>query len=115
MPKVIQIAVTDAEYSELSKKAAAMGFTISRYVKLQILPNEDFKKWFPELILRVNKLPSGTPFNIRAVMGTDWTIIPKGIKLALGRVFFQHVAAVKVNNVKATEPDGSKTQWYIKE
>ena len=114
MPKVIQILVSDDEYAELEEKANADGSTIAQYVKDIVLPGNDFRRWFPELISRVNLLKTGTDFNIRAVMATDWVSIPKGIKLALGRVFFQHVDAGKVANVTATQMDSAKTQWYTK-
>ena len=115
MPKVIQIPVSDDEYSMLEEKANAEGSTIAQYVKDIVLPGNDFRRWFPELIRRVNSMPMGTDFNIRAVMATDWVSIPKGIKLALGRVFYQHVDAGRIANVTATQMDSAKTQWYKKE
>ena len=115
MSRVLQITLTDDEYAELEQRATVEGSTINQYVKNIIFPNNDFKKWFPELTRRVNDMPMGTEFNIRAVMATDWSVIPKGIRLALGRVFYQHVAANKIKNIRATEPDSAKTQWYIKE
>lgn len=115
MTRVLQVTLTEEEYADLEQKAIAEGCTINQYVKNVIFPNNDFKKWFPELLRRINAMPRGTKFNIRAVMGTDWAVIPKGIRLALGRVFYQNVAANKVEDVRATEPDSAKTQWYIKE
>ena len=114
MPKVIQIPVSDDEYTELVEKANAEGSTIAQYIKNIVFPGNDFRRWFPELINRVNSLAMGTDFNIRAVMATDWANIPKGIKLALGRVFFQHVDVGRIANVAATQMDSAKTQWYTK-
>ena len=114
MPRVIQIPVTQAEYEKLEEKANAEGSTITRYIKDIILPENDFRRWFPELLMRVNSLEIGTEFNIRAVMGTDWLNIPLGIKLALGRVFFKQVIAGRIVNVTTTQADSAKTQWYTK-
>ncbi len=114
MAKVIQIPVSDDEYAKLEEKANIEGSTIAQYVKDIVLPGNDFRRWFPELINRVNSMKMGTDFNIRAVMATDWVSIPKGIKLALGRVFYQHVDAGKIANVTATHMDSAKTQWYSK-
>jgi len=115
MAKVIQVTLTDEEYVELEQKALAEGNTINQYLKNLAFPNNDFKRWFPDLLRRVDAMSGGTEFNIRAVMAVDWLVIPRGIRLALGRVFFQHVDAGKIENVTATEPDSSRVQWYIKE
>jgi len=115
MSRVIQIPLTDTEYAKLEEKATAAGSTLAQYIKDIVLPGNDFRRWFPELLRRVEAMEMGTKFNIRAVMGTDWISIPKGIRLALGRVFYQHVAASKVTDVSATEMDSAKTQWYKKE
>jgi len=117
MPKVIQVPFSDEEYDkflEEKAKANASDSTDAQFIKDVILPANDFRRWFPELLQRVDALENGTAFNIRAVMATDWVNIPKGIRLALGRVFFQHVDANKVENVTATQMDSAKTQWYVK-
>ncbi|MDR2649948.1 MAG: single-stranded DNA-binding protein, partial [Clostridiales bacterium] len=79
------------------------------------LPLNDFKIWFPKLLGRVDKLENGTIFDIRAVMGTDWLVIPKGIRLALGRVFYQHVDKGLVNNVHPHEIANTRPATYIKQ
>lgn len=117
MSKVIQVVLSDAEYEkflESKVKAKADDSSDAQFIKDIILPSNDFRRWFPELLRRVELMDNGTQFNIRAVMATDWVNIPKGIRLALGRVFFQHVDSNKVNNVRVTEMDSAKTQWYVK-
>ena len=116
MPKIIQVSVTDAEYNELTLKAEEHGLSIPRYLVSQGLPDNDFQKWFPELVARVSAIQGGTSFNVREVFGVDWKRIPKGIRLALGRVFYQQVSTGgKIPNVKATGADGAKVQWYYKD
>ena len=114
MARVIQIPVSDREYEQLAEKANAEGSTIVRYIKDIVIPGNDFQRWFPELLNRVNSLEIETEFNIRAVMATDWVNIPKGIKLSLGRVFYQHVDSGRVANVTPLCMDSAKTQWYQK-
>lgn len=113
MSKVVQITFTDEQYAELEKRAGHL--TIQHYIIGREFPQNDFTKWFPELLSRVSKIQSGTKFNIKAVFGTDWINIPKGVRLSLGRAFFKHVNTNKVPGVRAIEPDKAKTQWYMKE
>ena len=112
MPRVVQIPLSDDEFAKLEEKANAEGSSISQYIKDIVLPGNDFRRWFPELLHRVESVSNGTKFNIRSVMGTDWINIPKGVRLALGRGFYKHVAVNKLKNVYATEMDSAKTQWY---
>jgi hypothetical protein len=117
MAKVVQVAFSDDEYTQLleeKKKANAEGYTDAQYIKSTILPDDDFDKWFPELLRRVDAMKTGTKFNIRAVMATDWVDIPKVIRLRLGRVFYNHVVAGKVEFVRDTVKGNDKTQWYQK-
>jgi len=117
MAKVVQVALSDDEYARFlaeKKKANAEGFADAQYIKSIILPDDGFDKWLAELLCRVAGLKAGTKFNIRAVMATDWVLIPKPIRLRLGRVFYNHVAAGKVKYVKETAKGNDKTQWYQK-
>jgi len=117
MAKVVQVTFSDNEYAQLleeKKKANAEGYTDAQYIKSIILPDEDFDKWFTELLHRVGSMKMGTKFNIRAVMATDWVDIPKVIRLRLGRIFYNHVVAGKVQHVRETVKGNDKTQWYQK-
>ncbi|MCL2838656.1 MAG: single-stranded DNA-binding protein [Oscillospiraceae bacterium] len=120
MRKVIQISVSNTEHAELERQAKEHGLSISRYIISQILPDNEFKKWYPELLLRVSKLESGTIFNIREVFATDWKDIPKGIKLALGRVFYKNVSDknvcddYNVANIEILDKNDTNIQWYEK-
>ncbi|MDD2972559.1 MAG: DUF1413 domain-containing protein [Lachnospiraceae bacterium] len=112
MSKVINITLTDEEYEELNIKAQDV--TVNQFIKNILFPNNDFNKWFPELKKRVEELSDNTQFNIRIVMATDWMKIPKGIRLALGRVFYQQVDCGNIDSVRVLELDANKTQWYEK-
>ena len=114
MAKLVQVSFTDDEYRELEKNARDNGVSITHLIKSRVLENTEFQKWFSELVLRVSRIPKGTNFNIKAVLATDWLNINKGVKLALGRAFFNHVSAKKVIGVIATDKDAANTQWYVK-
>jgi alkylated DNA nucleotide flippase Atl1 len=118
MPKVIQVLFSDDEYAKFLEEKVrqkAEGSTDAQFIKDIIIPNNDFKRWFPELLRRVDLIEFGTLFNIRAIMATDWVNIPKGVRLALGREFFRSLDSEKVKDISVGEKDSAKTQWYIKE
>lgn len=118
MSKNVQLTLSDEQYEELERRAGTL--SVQQYLIGREFPQNEFDKWFPILLERVNEIPNdGRQFTIREVMSTDWGLISKGIKLSLGRVFFQHVVDQdemrRVKNVRPMEPDKSKTQKYVKE
>ena len=115
MSKLVQVSFTDSEYEELEQRAKKEGVSITHLIKSGVLQNTEFQKWFDELIRLVNQTENGKAFNVKAVLGIEWAGINKGVRLALGRAFYNHVIAGKVTNVKATEKDSAHTQWYKKE
>jgi len=72
-----------------------------------------FGKYYQDLIEKVNALPSGTKFNIKALFGVEWTM-NKGIKLNLGKTFFGRVDSGIINNVLIVGKDSSNVMWYEK-
>lgn len=114
MSNTVQISFTKEELNYLENLAKREDLTVPLYIKTKVLENTEFNKYFKELKEKVNRIKPGTEFNIKAVFGTDWLNIPKGVRLALGRIFYKYVAE---NNIKVTikQKDASNTQWYIKE
>ncbi|ROR28110.1 uncharacterized protein DUF1413 [Mobilisporobacter senegalensis] len=110
--KIIQISFSEAEYSHLESKAEEEGMTIALYIKNKVLDDTEFKKWFRELLERVSRIKYGTPFNIKMVLSTDWVNIERGVRLAMGRAFYNYVVAGKVEGVKPTQKDSANVQWY---
>ena len=118
MSKIVQLTFSEEQFQELERRAGTL--SVQQYLIGREFPQNDFNKWFPILLERVSEIRNdGRQFTVREVMSTDWNLIPKGIKLSLGRVFFQRVVDNDVNrkvfNVRPLEPDKSKTQKYIKE
>lgn len=109
----IQILVNEKEYKELKEKADKLGLTVPLYIKSEIVKGDDFGTCYKELIKRVEKLPSGTRFNIRALFGVDWTM-SKGVKLNLGKTYYKKVFEGIIKNVKIVEKDSSNVMWYEK-
>lgn len=113
MTKVIQISFTEGEFEHLERRAEEEGSSVALYIKNRVLEDTEFQKCFGELLTRVSRIKVGTKFNIKAVFGTDWTNITKGVRLAMGRAFYNYVKAGKVSNITALpNKDSANTQWY---
>ena len=110
--RVVQVSFSDTEYAHLEAIAEAKGMTIALYIKNKVLENTEFKRWFRELLERVSRIKPGTSFNIKMVLSTDWANIDRGVRLALGRAFYNCVVAGKVEGVSPTQKDSANVQWY---
>jgi len=112
--RVIQISLSDAEYAHLEAMAMAeaKGMRVALYVKNKVLGNTEFRRCFDELLERVSRRKPGTSFNIRMVLDTDWANIDRGVRLAMGRAFYNAVVAGKVEGVSPTKKDSANVQWY---
>jgi len=110
--KVVQISFSDTEYAHLETKAEAEGMTIALYIKNKVLKDTVFKRWFRELLERASRIKPGTTFNIKMVLSTDWANIDRGVRLAMGRAFYNYVVAGKVEGVSPTQKDSANVQWY---
>lgn len=110
----VQILFFEDEYNEIKKEADKHGLTVPLYIKSKVLKEDELSKSYEQLIDKVNALPSGVRFNIRALFGVEWTIISKGVKLNLGKIYFQKVQEGIINNVTAIGKDSSNVMWYEK-
>lgn len=114
MEKVsVQISFTREEYDQLQKEANQYGLTVPLFIKGEVLKDDVLGKYYQNLIERVNALPSGTKFNIKALFGVEWTM-EKGVKLNLGKIFFSRVDNGVVDNVISMGKDSSNIMWYEK-
>lgn len=114
MDKVnVQILFTKTEFEQLKVEADKLGLTVPLYIKGEVLKDNIFGKHYQELIEKVNALPSGTKFNIKALFGVEWTM-GKGIKLNLGKTFFGRVDSGIIDNVRCIGKDSSNVMWYEK-
>ena len=110
--KIVQISFSESEYAHLEEQAAIEGATVALYIKNKVLENTEFKRWFNELLERVSRIKVGTKFNIKMVLSTDWVNIDRGIRLAIGRAFYNYVIAGKVTSIQPTQKDSANVQWY---
>jgi hypothetical protein len=113
MSRTVQIVLSNEEYEQLEREANQEGLTVPLYVKGVALGDNEFSRSYKKLIQKVAQLPSGTRFTIKAVFGTDWTM-GKGVKLSLGKTFYQRVEDGTVPNVVAEGKDSSNVMWYMK-
>lgn len=109
---IIQVTVSDSELVHLKKQAQKEGVTVQHYIKNKVLSDTDFKKYFEDLKTRVMRIKPGTQFNIKLVFGIDWSNIPKGVRLALGKAFFTYIKSSTASNIKILNKDSANTQWY---
>jgi len=107
----VQLLLTQEEYESLKKNADKQGLTVPCYIKSVVLEDDYFYGFYKKLLDKVEQLPSGTKFNIKALFGVEWTM-PKGIKLTLGRTYFNRVDKGIIDNVIATGKDSSNVMWY---
>ena len=110
--KIVQISFSDSEMKYLTQKSENEGISVALYIKNCVLANTEFKKCFEELKTKVARIKVGTKFNIKAVFGTDWSNIEKGVRLALGKAFYTYVQSGSITNVKVLPKDSAHTQWY---
>lgn len=113
--KVLQIPMSDEEWEKLEEKATSEGITTTQYVKNLMFPENDFQKWFPLLLQKVEDMEDVCSFTLRDIMVERWIEIPKGTKLAMGRVFFSLVDSGKIPHVSKNGINSSKTQCYMKD
>lgn len=114
MEKVnVQILFAKDEFDQLQEEADKLGLTVPLYIRGEVLKDDIFGKYYQKLIDKVNALPSGTKFNIRALFGVEWTM-DKGIKLNLGKTFNGRVDNGAVDNVVCIGRDSSNVMWYQK-
>ncbi|MDD3137756.1 MAG: single-stranded DNA-binding protein [Lachnospiraceae bacterium] len=111
--KSIQILFTGEEFKGLEEKAVQQGLTVPLYIKGIILKDNEFAQSYKKLVENVNQLASGTRFTIKALFGTEWTM-SKGIKLTLGKTYYNRVQDGTIKNVKAEGKDSSNVMWYVK-
>ncbi|MBP1920312.1 DUF1413 domain-containing protein [Youngiibacter multivorans] len=111
--KVIQVTFTEYEFQHLTKKADEEGLTLSLYIKSKVLDDTEFKNRFADLLKRVNGIPDGTKFNVKAVFGIEWAGIDKGVRLALGKAFYNYVVSGKLPKIEEIQGKIGSTQWYL--
>lgn len=111
--KSVQILFTEKQYVDLEKKAEKHGLTVPLYIKGVMLEDDEFSVAYKKLIEKVEALPSGTRFTIRSLFGTEWTM-SRGIKLSLGKVYFDRVKSRSLTNVSDEGKDSSNVMWYVK-
>lgn len=109
----VQILFTEKEYQKLERESAKKGLTVPLYIKGLVLQDNEFAQNYNKLIDKVEQLSRGTRFTIKSLFGTEWTM-STGIKLSLGKTYFNRVKDGTITNVKAEGKDSSNVMWYIK-
>ncbi len=111
--KSVQILLTENEYDTLEKQATKYGLTVPLYIKSIAVESNEFTDSYKKLMDKVDALPSGTRFTIKALFGVEWTMA-KGTKLTLGKTYYSRVLDGTITNVRAEGKDSSNVMWYVK-
>jgi hypothetical protein len=114
--KIISFGVTFEEYKNIEADAKNEGMSISMFCKSKIL-NTVFYEYYQLLLKKVNELPANNSikFAISDLFEYDqWCIIPKGIRLSIGKQFFNMVKNKTIKNVYIEGFGTSKTMRYSK-
>lgn len=109
----IQVMFSEEEMKYLTGEAAQMSLSVPLYIRAMVLPDDGFVRAYRSLLERVDALPSGKRFSIRALFGVDWTM-DRGIKLNLGKTYNKEVKKGTITNVAEIGKDNSNVMWYIK-
>ena len=108
----IQLLLNDAEYAIVTAAAEKQGVPVLVYIRSRLLGTEDeFSTAYAETLRRVEGLPPGTKFNLKALFGTDWTMSRK-TKLMLGKTFYKQVNAGKIKLAKAKDEEHTTIMQY---
>lgn len=111
MPAVY-VQYTDNEYADMIHKAKAEGLPLGLYIRKVTLGDSEFVLRYKELLKLIDSKPIGTRFSLRAIFGTEWMNISKGVRLALGRQFFKELDEGNVPGVISDGADSAKVQCY---
>ena len=108
----IQLSLNDSEHTILTAAAAKQGIPVVDYIRSRIFDEEnEFTTAYAETLRRVEALPPGTKFNLKALFGTDWTMSRK-TKLMLGKTFYKQVKAKKIKLAKAKDEEHTTIMQY---
>ena len=114
--KIISFGVTFEEYKNIKSEAKDAGMSISMFCKSKVI-NTMFNKYYQLLLKKVNKLPANKKikFSISDLFeNKQWQMIPKGIRLSVGKQFFNMVNKNIIKDVKIEGFGTSKTMRYSK-
>jgi hypothetical protein len=114
--KIISFGVTFEEYKTIESEAKDAGMSISMFCKSKII-NTMFNKYYQVLLRKVNELSANKylKFAISDLFeDRQWKMIPKGIRLSIGKQFFNMVNKKLIKNVKVEGFGTSKTMRYSK-
>lgn len=107
----VQLLFSPQEYAELERNAKLRKLPVPLYIKCAVLPGNGFYPYWQQLLHMVEGLPAGTRFNIKALFGVGWTM-DRGIKLNLGKTFYNQVKAGTITDVAPDGKDSSEVMWY---
>lgn len=112
--KNIQVLLNEDEYTVIETKAKEAGQPIPVYVRSRLLGDEnELSAAYDEALRRVEALTPGTPFDLKTLFGTDWTM-SRGTKLTLGKTFYEMVKDGVIRTAKPEKKNSSNIMQYTR-
>ena len=111
MSVTVSVTLTNDEYEKAMKEAEAKGLSISQYVKRFAIGSDEFDSRFEFLKKAALEQNVGKRFTVMSLFD-DWDEIEKGVKLTLGRAFFNLVKKGDLEGVEDAGKGVSNIQLY---
>ena len=112
--KNIQVLLSEDEYTAIAAAAQEAGQPIPVYVRSRLLGDtNELSTAYAETLRRVEALAPGTPFDLKTLFGTDWTM-SRGTKLTLGKTFYEMVKVGIVKIARAEQKNSSNIMQYTR-
>lgn len=111
MSVTVSVTLTNDEYKKALKDAEAKGLTISQYVKRFSIGSNEFDTRFEFLKKAAQEQNVGKRFTVMSLF-EDWNEIEKGVRLTLGRAFFNLVKKGDLEGVEDAGKGVSNIQLY---
>jgi hypothetical protein len=113
--KIISFGVTFEEYKNIDSEAKNAGMSISMFCKSKILDTAFYEN-YQLLLKKVSNLPSSiTKFSVSDLFDNEqWKNIPRGVRLSIGKQFYNMVKNHIIKNIKIEGFGTSKTMRYSK-
>jgi hypothetical protein len=114
--KIISFGVTLEQYENIASEAEKSNMSISMFCKSKVI-NTLFDEYYLLLLEKIADLPANKnlKFTISDLFENEqWLMIPKGIRLAIGKQFNIMVNNKTIKNIKEEGFGTSKTMHYSK-
>ncbi|MCP1110902.1 single-stranded DNA-binding protein [Ohessyouella blattaphilus] len=114
MSKSISVTLTNDEYENFKKEADGLGLTLGKLARMRLMSDTSFEETYDRLKHLASIAPPSIPFTVMSLFDEDdWrNNFDTGLKLSLGRTFYNYVRGNKMTSVVITKKNSSNVQQY---